>query len=286
MAKQNESKRGKKRIEKNFCEYCNKILLGSSYKFKIHMYQHSTVRPLYHCKLCNKGLSRKDALKRHMDAHTGNTRKYICDYCDRDFVDKRNLISHLWIHEDNQNSQKSPKKRHTCLACGVYYCEERLLKFHIRKEHFNLTTPTPSNIHEKKLNDTWVERVSESETYVQMTKVNNNIITIKKCDSLTAKELCDTEFKIKDKGVTEYYDAYAHFLACKRADSQYTKAICDYCNKEMLKKSLLAHIRERHLNIRKYKCETCQFSFKRHYLFVEHACGKSRRRRPKRQVIS
>ncbi|XP_059050392.1 zinc finger protein 33A-like [Achroia grisella] len=270
--KRKNVKQSKKR---NLCNICNKIIIGYAYKFKSHLYQHNAVAPLYECSYCIKQFYRKDAYKRHIATHTGATKKFFCDYCERDFVDKRNLIVHLRIHDDSTLSRK-----YSCMACGVTYCEERLLKFHIRKEHFNLKTTAATNVHEKmKLNDTWVERVSESEMYVQMTKVNNNIIVIKKCDDAVTKQLEDTKVNIKERDITQDFTAYAHYVLSRNDKSQYSRAICDYCKKEMLKKSLPSHIRERHWKIRKFKCNTCNCSFSRHYLLVDHVCGKVKRRK-------
>ncbi|KAM3955125.1 uncharacterized protein ACR2FA_011005 [Aphomia sociella] len=272
-----KGKSAKKPPKTHVCDHCNKIILGSSYKFKSHLYQHNAVNSRHNCKYCSKQFYRKDAFLRHVLSHTGDAKQFVCDYCDRGYVDKRNLITHLKLHDDTHHSPK-----YKCPACGVTYCEQRLLKYHIRKEHFNLESKS-TNSHEKKnLNERWVERVSETEVYVEMTKVNNNIIRIKKVDSIKKEE---SEENVEGKKIKEEFDWYAQYILTSKDTSQYSKAVCDYCKKEMLKKSLRLHMREKHLNVRKFVCESCKRSFKRHYQLVDHVCGKVRQRKRKVNVL-
>lgn len=252
---------------KSQCHICHKMILGGSYNMKSHLYQHKLIAPRFQCTVCSKQYYRRDVFQKHLGTHTGNQKTHICDYCGREFVDKRNLVNHLKIHDVGV----SDSKYYSCMACDASYCEERLLKYHIRKEHFNLQQKD-LDVDKKMLNETWVERVLETEVCVQMTKVNNNVITIKKCGSLKLEN--QEEDKIDDN----HFKQYMHSVFASKDKSQYSKAVCDYCNKEMLKKSLQSHIRERHLKLRRFKCETCLRSFKRHYQLADHICGKFRRR--------
>ncbi|XP_049884345.1 zinc finger protein 62 homolog [Pectinophora gossypiella] len=265
----------KKNVEKrkNHCNICDKTIVGSSYKFKAHLYKHKAVQSRFKCSFCSKEFFRSDAYSKHVDTHTGASPKktYICDHCDRGFVNKRNLLLHLKIHDD---SLEHPYK---CVACGVTYCEERLLKYHIRKTHYNLHLDETPHIM-KEINETWVERVKESQVCVQMTKVNNNTLSIQKYGTL--KEENEKNINMDSEKVR--FKEYITSVFAQKDKSQYSKATCDYCHKEMLKKSLLSHIRERHLKIRKFKCEKCNCTFKRHYQMVDHVCGKYRQRRRKK----
>lgn len=251
---------------KNQCHVCHKTILGGSYNMKSHLYQHNITKPRFTCAYCCKQYFRKDVYKKHLEVHIGRQKTHFCDHCGRDFVDKRNLISHLRVHED----LPKPHKEYPCKACGATYCEERLLKYRIRKEHFNLQQK--NSIVDKKPNETWVERVMESQVCVEMTKVNNNVISIRKYGTIKMEV---------DKSVLQEsnFQEYMHSVFACTDKSQYSKAICDYCNKEMLKKSLQSHIRERHLKLKKFKCEICSRSFNRHYQLVDHVCGQFRKRR-------
>lgn len=196
-----------------------------------------------------------------------NKKAYVCDHCDRNFAVKRNLALHLKVHDDYETY------KYKCIACGVKYCEERLLKYHIRKTHYNLKEDCPGT--RKAVNETWVERVQESQTFVQMTKLNNNVVSIKKIATII-KDDVDTTISVTDE--KEKFKEYITSVFAQKDKSQYSKAICDYCQKEMLKKSLLSHIRERHLKLRKFHCIECKKSFNRHYQLVGHICGQVRRR--------
>lgn len=266
-----KTKQGSTCTKKNECNICKKVIIGSSYKFKSHLYQHSAVKSRFQCSYCSKEYYRRDVYEKHIAVHTGARKVHICDYCDRGFVDKRNLISHLKIHDD---FFAQPPVQYKCMACGIIYCEERLLKYHIRKHHFNLKEKETTHIKKRK-NETWVERVMESEICVEMTKINDSVINIKKSPKVS-KEFANMENLEKSK-----FDEYISSVFAMKDRSQYSRAICDYCGKEMLKKSLQSHIRERHLKLKRFKCEDCNASFSRHYQLVNHICGKVRTRNRK-----
>ncbi|XP_013188964.1 zinc finger protein 710 [Amyelois transitella] len=262
---------------KRECKYCNKLISGNSYAYQAHLFQHNAVKPRYMCKVCAKPYFRRDIFARHMYSHFKRdeidsvpfkyeVKSYTCDYCLRSFKGKRNLINHMKVHEDNFNAHT---QKYKCDACAVTYCEERLLKHHIRNKHFNLESK--ENMYElKKPNDTWFEAINNTKTCVQMTKINNNVFSIK---------------RIKMK--TETHDDVTKMQSVYFKDIlQYSKVICDYCNKEMLKKSLIKHITETHLKIRKFSCDMCDRTFYRHYQLTEHDCSKIRARRERKDVKS
>lgn len=244
--------------------------IKNSTKSKSRLYYQ---RRRFKCTYCPKDFSRRDSYNNHYVLHNGERKYLICDHCDRGFVDKRNLVSHLKIH-DVINPQE---RQYRCIACGAHYCEERLLKYHIRKHHFNLHAKE-YNFDKKKPNETWVERVKQSEICVEITKIDDNIITIKKLSSSTNIQ---NVIPSKDSIEKSKFEEYISSVFAVIDKSQYSKAICDYCNKEMLKKSLQSHIRERHLKLKKFKCNKCKESFSRHYQMVNHTCGKFKTRNRK-----
>lgn len=270
------------------CKICKKTF-ATTYKLKSHLFYHKAIAGRFKCSFCLKEFYRKDEYNRHLAAHKNEQKLHICDHCGRGFVDKRNLINHLYIHDDLH----IPSKRYNCIVCDVSYCEERLLKYHIRKHHMNLDNNAPIYTH-KNLNDSWVETAMDSECCVQITKVKNNMLSIKKCKIKIKKEGKDKtdwkmfteinkseikKFKTKQtEKVKADRNAFQNYLASVFAlkDNLYSKAVCDYCNKEMLKKSLIVHIRERHLKLRRFHCYVCNKSFNRHYHLSDHICGKVR----------
>lgn len=269
------------------CKICQKTFT-SAYKLNSHLFYHRAVPARFKCTFCLKEYYRKDEFKRHKAGHENQQKMHSCDHCGRGFVDKRNLIKHLHIHDDLH----VPSKRYNCIVCDVSYCEERLLKYHIRKHHMNLEACAPV-YSKKKLNDSWIESAMDSESCVQITKVKNNMLSIRTCKIKVKKEskVEPNENRVtnlkkikKRKSVQSKKDfadkmALQHYLASVFAlkYNLYSKAICDYCNKEMLKKSLIVHIRERHSKMRRYHCIDCNRSFNRHYHLSDHNCGRVRK---------
>lgn len=265
------------------CQICNKTFT-STYKLKSHLFYHKAVPSRFKCTHCLKEYYRKDEFNRHVARHKNQQKLHVCDHCGRGFVDKRNLINHLFIHDDLHVASK----RYNCIACDVSYCEQRLLKYHIRKHHMNLDHNVPIHI-KKKLNDSWIESAMDK-SCVQITKVKDNMLSIRKCKIKPKKEVSDKNTLHepingikKRKYLCKNDDpdkmACQHYLASVFAlkDNLYSKAICDYCNKEMLKKSLIVHIRERHSKMRRFHCFECERSFNRHYHLSDHNCGKVRK---------
>lgn len=244
--------------KQNLCPICNKVIIGPAYKFNCHLYKHRAIAARYACPHCSKQFYRNDLFKHHISKHTGEYKNlFLCDYCNRTFVDKRNLLKHYKVHDDSF-SEHPKVKTYSCHACEITYTEERCLKHHLKRIHSNSEVKEPKYV-KKPVNDTWVERVLETKVCVQMTKLDDNVIAIKKCDDKIASNL-NTYFE-KSREINM---------------SQYSKAICDYCNKEMLKKSLRLHIKERHMTAGTFKCRVCKNSYSRHYQLVNHICGKPR----------
>lgn len=247
-----KTERGKKGSPKDLvCCYCGKGNWKSTYTYNLHLYGHGAVAPKYQCEICSKSYFRNDQYKIHLDRHLQQQKRHYCDYCGRGFIDKRTLIRHLRIHDDNPTFPD--RKNHECVYCKVGYAEARQLFYHIQKNHL----AKPNHL-KKDVNDTWVEAVQNTPNCVEITKIKNNVLSIKKID-------------IKHSKDDMYQEIQARLFAQK--ETQFRKVKCDYCNKEMLKKSILNHIRERHLKLKKFVCKTCKIAFSRHYMLMNHICG-------------
>ncbi|XP_052746017.1 zinc finger imprinted 3 [Bicyclus anynana] len=237
-ASSSNKKISKVKIKQNYCKYCKKTVIGNAYKFKRHLFKHDAVKARYNCDICLKKFFRSDAFKIHMNHHNGVApqKMYTCDHCERTFVIKNNLISHLKrIHDENIDSELG---KFVCDVCKLSFCEQRTLTRHIIKMHFNNKSKDPLHIR-KSINETWVEKVNNKNALVSMTKVNTNVIIIK-------------QLKVDVKVLDE-----TNIVECKTdSNDQYSKAVCDYCKKEMVKKSLRTHIKEVHMDIRKFNCKS------------------------------
>lgn len=258
-----------------YCKICDTTIKGNEYKFRCHLYKHKAVKSRFECGSCFKQFFRKDSFVQHQRTHSvkpNNRKSYVCDYCDRSFLAKNSMIYHLKIHDDSIQRRRDLKFK--CMACGISYCEGRLLKLHVRKTHYNLQAQEELHL-KKTLNETWVEKVKDSKVCVEMTKVNNNVIVIKKCVKPEVKDILmvNNNSEIQDLSLTY-------------SINHYSKVVCDYCKKEMLKKSLVNHIRETHFNFRKFKCAECKRQFHRHYQMVNHICGKKARQKVYRSLVN
>lgn len=253
------------RRRKFVCPFCKIVMFGNEDSFKYHLFKHKPKKSHFKCEFCTQTFIQSDQYKKHLAEHQNvlYSKFLTCDECGKKYIGKRNLINHLATHN------LCTPVRFVCNACGCDYCEERLLKKHIRKHHLNLQNKAP-NVCRKNINDTWIERVNNSDIYVQMTKIHDSILQIRRLDI----KLKDLETNAREE------EGYFEFMSSV-SDMDYEpdkKGICQYCNKVMLKKSLRLHIRERHLGIRKFVCETCKYGFHRHYQFLKHICFEYRPR--------
>ncbi|CAH2064514.1 unnamed protein product, partial [Iphiclides podalirius] len=303
-----------KKTNVHHCVFCEKTIVGNSYKFRAHLYGHKQVEPRFNCQHCPKQFYRSDEYNCHAITHSKERRAYICDTCGRSFLNKANLIKHIQAHHAKTPGSKC--KTYRCGVCQVKYCENRLLLWHIRRTHFNLGGKQTSHS-AKLLNETWVERVLRSDVYVEMTKLTPNVIAIRKLTqnvqepptatdegSASKENRARIKSKVRDEPSTAKEEGRdskegKDRIKCKVRDKDevedkgkkraffedstdyYSKAVCNYCGKEMLKKSLVGHIRERHMKVKRFSCKKCGGHFNRRYQMVQHSC-KWHERRAKR----
>uniref|UniRef100_UPI00358F2252 protein krueppel-like n=1 Tax=Myxine glutinosa TaxID=7769 RepID=UPI00358F2252 len=89
----------------------------------------------YQCSICDKGFSRSDSLKSHIEIHTGERpHKCLICICDKNFSQNINLKLHMRIHTGGR-----PYK---CSICGFFFGCQFLIsvsalamypvKFHLR----------------------------------------------------------------------------------------------------------------------------------------------------------
>lgn len=158
---------------------------------------------------------------------------------------------------ENPNGIKLNKKSFKCCFCHKTYSKKQILNKHIIKQHYDFNSKEKNKIM-RAVNETWIEQVHKLNIFVEMKKINDNVITIKKCKKGKVKR-----------------------------NNDLTKAICDYCEKLMWKKSIIKHIEECHYYIYKYRCKKCLNSYKRKYMLTNHVCGKPiSYRRPRNMKIN
>ncbi|KAJ8931780.1 hypothetical protein NQ314_015312 [Rhamnusium bicolor] len=76
------------------------------------------------CMYCNKFLTRKSDLQRHLCTHTG-IKAFNCDVCRKKFSQKSALVRHSFLHTE----------KFKCDDCGKPFTRDSQLQNHIKKQH-------------------------------------------------------------------------------------------------------------------------------------------------------
>ena len=85
-------------------------------------------RKMYRCSECDKKLSLKGSLQRHIRCHTGE-RPFTCLVCSKNFRRKQHLQEHLKIHTGEQP--------HSCSVCGRKFHHKAGTRKHTRSHECN-----------------------------------------------------------------------------------------------------------------------------------------------------
>lgn len=101
------------------CKICNRVL---TYKYSLekHMLLHTGSFP-YKCTLCSKRFNHKANLDKHLVVHSGE-KPYSCHICQRPFSQKSNLQRHQLTHTQNRDF--------ICDVCGKRFNHMASLKTH------------------------------------------------------------------------------------------------------------------------------------------------------------
>ena len=101
------------------CKICNRTL---TYKYSLekHMLIHTGIYP-YKCHLCSKRFNHKPNLDKHLIVHSGE-KPHVCHLCHRAFSQRSNLQRHQLTHTQNRDF--------VCEVCGKRFNHMASLKTH------------------------------------------------------------------------------------------------------------------------------------------------------------
>ncbi|XP_031638807.1 zinc finger protein 2-like [Contarinia nasturtii] len=132
-------------LEKTYqCNICS-FFLNDQESFDDHKKQHEDKSSPFECVICNKVMSSKGVLTRHMNVHIGNV-SGVCEICGKAFIHQSSLETHMKFHKNirtkkwpdcpmifvttshlRQHLQTHRKdKPYTCNICGNLKAHEKL----------------------------------------------------------------------------------------------------------------------------------------------------------------
>ena len=111
------------------CSICQKKLSCRSY-LRRHLVSHTGEKP-FKCETCQRDFSHRSNLHRHMLTHTGE-KPHQCSVCLKSFSQLGHLQCHSLIHpEQHLSSINSGKKIHECHYCHKKFAFASLLRQHL-----------------------------------------------------------------------------------------------------------------------------------------------------------
>ena len=86
-------------------------------------------------KECKKCFDRPDVLKKHREVHDSDPYISTCDHCETTF---NNIDS--WEKHKKANFDEKGQAENVCEECDADFCNQKLLKQHIKRMHFETKT--------------------------------------------------------------------------------------------------------------------------------------------------
>lgn len=184
------------------------------------------------CCFCQKSISSRNALKRHLEAVHCKSTKMVCDLCPKFFFGRQNIIKHLkFVHD---------VKKLICNVCGYKAFTKFSLKNH--KNSHAVKVETETNLVKKKP----PEKFMYSAEVKSLARKGNE--DLRKTDPHTCC-FCQKVFSSRN-----HLKGHMETAHCKS-----TKMSCDLCSKLFYDRRTL----ERHTAFvhgeKKFTCNVCDF---------------------------
>ena len=246
------------------------------------------VKPLvegYECHLCNKKLSCKSSVKRHIQTVHHFIKSYKCRHCDFTCAQLENLKTHTKIvHYEI--------KIHKCQFCDYASNEPGVLKKHIHNVHYRIKENKKSEFCE--YIDSIQRNLNNNTDSAFYPSVKLKIYKCKFCDEIFSKKgyltnhmrRVHNEIKNYECSLCDFTSSYQQGLKnhVYRVHNKLKSYKCQFCHYVCSQNGdLNKHINSVHLRIKNHKCHICDYVCSQqgdlnkhvnsvHYLIKKHQC--------------
>ena len=201
------------------------------------------------CDFCERILSSKHALQRHVETVHDGIKKFRCDNCDAAFSEKRVLSRHkIRVHYQNEPIKKTPEI-FQCKECNRTFTKKAVFENHMVAIH-NQTSNFKCNECGKSFGTSW--------------KLDRHIKGVHRGERNHGCGNCGKSF-------FEKYDLLSHERLCIDEHDESSKFKCSECGKSFGNNTKLnRHIKGVHKGEKNHECNNCGKTFLESYELRNH----------------
>lgn len=227
------------RLKPHQCDKCRKCFLNQV-NLRDHQHVHTGERP-HQCTRCPKRFATRPEFRRHMRFHA-QEQSHICSFCDRKFNFRKVLRCHI--------VSKHTEKTVLCSACGKTFCKVSEMNAHYAR------------VHQK-------DKQRKTPKQNKRTKPFSCSVCLQEFDFLkTAKDHLEIHKQERADKESTGQSVEVCDISVKFSGAQH---LCSECGKLYLSEQRLkAHMRAIHFNKRRFRCSTCDLTFKYKRSIVSH----------------
>ncbi|RZC32448.1 zinc finger protein 271-like [Asbolus verrucosus] len=254
------------------CQYCSKSFIKRDYLI-MHERVHTGEKP-YVCRFCGKCFNQGAPLRIHVRGHTGE-RPYICQFCNTGFISKGQMRSpkskgkvtykNPFVYTNSKMATKKHKRRPpqenksikwACMICSDVKEDKQSLIDHY-EFHKNETESLGLGDH-------------SSGDYFLCPVCLTDFTSLKSYEKHVENQHGEKHFACDDcnKFFKNSYQLCIHNYNIHSTDKLYRCVLCSFTTKHL--KSLRPHLKHKHEDEFKYRCEVCNRGFASATWYEEH----------------